>query len=341
MSKTQNDNTYHHALQALEITALNFAYRFIKDSGVRQNYIRHTRAMSQELKASVQAGAKSPLEAAKIATEMRNEIMDMARTRTSDIGLAKAKGLKPKGMAFDSLVKKYAQKKFKLPFDSLTKGQQDEVLMEIVEAAGRANPKVSAGAARLGAVGRGLWVLSIAVAVYNIGSAEDKADATQRELAGAGGGFLGGAAGGATAGIWFGPIGVAVGVAVGGVLGAVMADQAYVQIRGQKNATVDSIISRYTNFVSTDETGIANALYNEAGIDMRLVSQTFVALSRDYSSDADDVASIYIDRVRSKRGTVEHALKLDRKLREQLISILTSGWTTDHENQQIRYLQSL
>ena len=341
MSRTENENTYRHALQSMEITALNFGYRFIKDSRVRQEYIRRIQAMSSELKSAVQAGTKSPLEAAKVATEMRNEIMEMSRIKSSDIGLAKAKSLKIKGITFDNLVKKYAKDKFSTSFEKLTKGQQDEVLIEIVEASGRANPKMSVKAGRLGAVGRGLWVISIAVAAYNIGSAEDKVDATQREVVGFSGGFAGGAAGGAAAGIWFGPIGIAVGVAVGGVLGAVMADQAYVQIRGQKDVTVGSIISRYTGFFSTDEEGIVNALYNEAGIEMRLVSQVFTALSRDYSTDSDDVASLYVDRIKRDGGAKEHALRLNKALRGQLIAILESGWTSGVENRQIQYLRSL
>ncbi|MEZ6134438.1 MAG: hypothetical protein R3C53_05965 [Pirellulaceae bacterium] len=341
MSYEQDQNNFQQALQGLEIQALNFGYRWIKDGAVRQQYVRRTSEMSKELRAAVEAGIKSPREAAEIANQMRNEIMEMARVKSSDLGRAGAKALKAKGLAFDDLVKKTADRKFSKAFEQLTKGQQDEVLIEIVESAGRANPRVSTKVARFGSAGRALWVLSIAIAVYNIGTAEDKVDATQRELVTAGGGFLGGAAGGAAAGIWFGPLGVAVGVAVGGALGALMSDRAYVQIRGQEDVTVDSIISRYTNMVSTDEAGIANALVNEAGMDMRLVSGVFAALSRDYSSDADDVARLYIERLRKNGGTARHALSLDEDLKAQLIGILDGGWTTGYENEQIRYLKSL
>jgi hypothetical protein len=341
MTKDEHENTYRKSLQLMEIQAINFAYRFVKDSKVRQEYIRRTQTLSQELKAAVGAGKMSPMEAAKAANEMRNEIMEMARLKSSDVGRAKARSLKAKGLAFDDLVKKYARQKFAKDFQQLTKGQQDEVLMEIVQSAGRANPRVSAGARRLGAAGRGLWVLSIAIAAYNIGTAEDKVDAAGREAAGAGGGFVGGAAGGAVAGIWFGPIGVAVGVAIGGTLGAIFSDSAYVQIRGQSDATVDSIISRYTNVFATDETGIANALINEAGMDMLLVSNVFAALSRDYSTDADDVARIYVDRVRRQGGSIQHALRRDKRLKQQLIDILDAGWTSGAEKAHIRFLRSL
>lgn len=134
---------------------------------------------------------------------------------------------------------------------------------------------------------------------------------------------------------------VAIGVAIGGTLGAIMSDSAYVQIRGQGDATVQSIISRHTSMVSTDEIGIANALYNEVGIDMLLVSKVFAALSRDYSTDADDVARAYGDRVRKTSGSVQLALRRDRNLRQQLTAIFESGWTSQVDQAQIRYLQSL
>jgi len=74
---------------------------------------------------------------------------------------------------------------------------------------------------------------------------------------------------------------------------------------------------------------------------MLLVSKVFTSLSRDYSTDADDVARIYIDRIRRKKGSIQHALKRDTKLKQQLIGILEAGWTADSEKAQIRYLRSL
>jgi len=114
-----------------------------------------------------------------------------------------------------------------------------------------------------------------------------------------------------------------------------------VRPRKPANATVDSIIRRHTNMLSTDETGIANTLYNDVAIDMLLVSNVFFALSRDYSTDADDVARIYIDHIKHGGGSVQHALKRDTKLKQQLIDILDDGWTTGSEKAQIGYLRSL
>ena len=336
-----DDNKFREAILALEVTGLNFANSWINDTGVRQQYIRQTQAMSQSLRDAVNSGAKSPAEAAKIASEMRNEIMDAARRKTSNLGLAGAKNMKPKGLAFDDLVKKYATKKYSKPFDQLTKGQQDDVMMDIVNSAGRSNPKVNLKVRRVGAAARGLWVLSMAVAVYNIGTAENKVDAAGREAAGIGGGIAGGAAAGALAGMWLGPIGVGVGIAVGGALGAIMADRAYVEVRGQSDNRVGAIIDPNINMLWADEAAIARSLISNAGIDTILVSDVFSALSRDHSGNADDVARLYVDLVSKKKGSLEHALKLDRNLRAQLIDVMEGGWTSDFERKQIKYLQAL
>lgn len=79
-------------------------------------------------------------------------------------------------------------------------------------------------------LGRGFLFVTLAVAVYNIVTAEDKVEATAREGVILGGGFVGGAAGGAVAGLACGPgaiICVTVGVFVGGALGAMGADLSF------------------------------------------------------------------------------------------------------------------
>ena len=75
----------------------------------------------------------------------------------------------------------------------------------------------------LSRAGRGLLVVSIALSVYSVASAEDKAGAARRELAATGAGIGGGIAGGALAGLACGPgapVCVTVGAFVGGALAA-------------------------------------------------------------------------------------------------------------------------
>jgi hypothetical protein len=75
----------------------------------------------------------------------------------------------------------------------------------------------------LSRAGRGLLVVSIAISVYSVANAEDKASAVRRELAVTGAGIGGGIAGGAVAGLACGPgapVCVTVGAFVGGALAA-------------------------------------------------------------------------------------------------------------------------
>lgn len=341
MTNPRSNAELNAALEQLKIQALNFGSRFIRDSKVRQDYMIKTQEMSRELRAAYESGRMTAKEAATAANELRNEIMEFARTRSSDLGRAKARALKAKGLDFDDLTKKYAQRLFKRDFAALTQGEQDRVLMEIVDSAGRANPKVSARAARLGAIGRGLWVLTAVVAVYNVGVAEHKMHAAGREVASIGGGIGGGAAGGALAGIWFGPVGVAVGAVIGGVMGAVVTDTVYIELTGPREASVRKFLPRFTGFTGTDEAGIANALVDEYGIDMDSVAAVFRELINSYSSDADDVARIYLARVKQTRGSLEHALRVHPTLKGLLVEVLDGGWTTSGEYQLMAYLRGL
>lgn len=71
--------------------------------------------------------------------------------------------------------------------------------------------------------GRGLVVLSLAIAVYNIATAQDHWAAARREGAIFGGGIVGGAVGGAVAGLACGPaapVCVTLFIFIGGTLGA-------------------------------------------------------------------------------------------------------------------------
>jgi hypothetical protein len=323
------------AITAMEVEALNFAYRCTKDAATRQWYIQQTQAMSRQLRQQYSSGQMSARKAAEAANQMRNEIMEMARLRSSDIGRARALQLKAKGLALDDLVVKYSQQKFGTTFQRLTKAQQDQVLLEIVDAAGRSNPRVNAGIARTARIGRALWVLSAVIAVY-------KTHQAGREVANVGGGFAGGAAAGALAGIWFGPLGVAVGVAIGGVVGAMVADEAYSELTTPKDPRVANILPRFTGMFSFDEEGLARALYDECGMDLDRVYAVFREIHQDHGGDADAAANAYVKVLRERGGPPLHALRMHGPLRQMLTDSLRGGWwVTGEEERQAAYLQTL
>lgn len=77
------------------------------------------------------------------------------------------------------------------------------------------------------------------------------------------------------------------------------------------------------------------------GTDTALVLGVFTRLEDQYSSDADDVAEIYVNIVRHRHGLLEAAVKANRKLIKKLIDVLKGGWTSAGEKDCITYLQSL
>jgi hypothetical protein len=178
----------------------------------------------------VAEGRLSPGQAAEEAHALRNQIMEASRIRSSDLGKAVAEQMKATGRSLAELREAYARKLFNQAFEELTPARQNKVYLELVESAGRSRPSANIKAARFTRLGKGLLVLTMALAVYNVASAEDKMEAAGREGAGLAGGVLGGAAGGAVAGLACGPgapVCVGVGAFVGGVLGALGMDLTY------------------------------------------------------------------------------------------------------------------
>ncbi|AVS61429.1 hypothetical protein C8241_06575 [Paracidovorax avenae] len=226
----RHNDTLETALSQLESASANFAQRFLKDGRVRQSYIEQTRRLSQEYRARVVSGALSPQEAATQVQSIRNEILEVQRLRSSDIGRAKAIQLKKVGLSLEALTEKYAKDKFGKSFAQMATNERNLVYLEIIDSSGRPRPSVNAAARRYTTLGRGLVFVSLGAAVYNVAMADDKARAVAREGVVIGGGFAGGAAGGALAGLACGPgapVCVTLGVFVGGALGALGADVSF------------------------------------------------------------------------------------------------------------------
>lgn len=184
------------ALAALEATAVNFASTCIREAGVRAQYMRDIKAAVDEIRLAANSGKMTPRAAATVANTLRNDIMDLARLRSSAIGRAYATKLKGSGKTLEALSEYYATKLFKKSFALLSEAEQSAVYMELANAAGRSNPTESARARMVGRVGKRLFMVSLAIAVYEIYDAEDK----PRELARQGTISVAGVAGGMAAG---------------------------------------------------------------------------------------------------------------------------------------------
>jgi ribosomal protein L22 len=331
----------------LEVTANNFALRLIQMAEVRTAYVEQIREMSQSIRVAVEAGEMSADKGAEVAHQMRNQIMEMQRARDFDLGRSLARQMKDKGITLEEAIGK-AMKKFGFEgqqFNRLTGEQQRQVLMEVIDASGRSRPRVTQGIPRLRWASRGLWLATLAIAAYNIGTAENPWWQTGREAAniagGMGGGFVGGAAMGAAGGVWAGPVGVAVGVIVGGILGALLADHAYVETAGASDPATRQFVGRFTSFwTGVDETGMAKALANEHRMNPTFVQRVFVSLNNDYNTDADDIALEYVRLVRQDSG-LQQSLRANKGLRDLLIQLMDDGWTSGEEQDAIRYLRGL
>ncbi|MGB7209140.1 MAG: hypothetical protein WBD27_10815 [Pyrinomonadaceae bacterium] len=276
---------------------------------------------------------------------MRGEVLEMARLKTSEVGRSAAIILKEKNIPLEQLFIKYAKDIFSKAPDRLSTEELDDVALEIVAASGRTGTKVNNTMRNLGRAGRPLWVLTAIVASYNVFTSENPTVTAGRELSnvagGMGGTMLASAAVGAMVSGPLAPLGAAVGAVVGGLLGAVLADEVYVESVVPKSGTTMRILPRFCHLFSRDEEGMANALYEECGINIDQVCEVIEHLNEYYTSDADDVVVLYVEIVRKYSGSTEQALKLHPSARNLLIETMESGWTDSRERQAIEYLSNL
>lgn len=216
---------FEHAIQALEAEIANAGAHFTLDAAARRAYSAQVRTLADELRRQASRGVLTWRQAAEQAHQTRNAIMELVRQRSTPVGRALAEQLKSEGRSLNELI---ARKTLQLHgpqanFHALTPAQQNHVYAEIVQAAGKANPRVNAAMRGLSRAGRGLLFISLALSVYQVANADDKLAAAGRELAVTGAGIGGGIAGGALAGLACGPgapVCVAVGAFVGGALAA-------------------------------------------------------------------------------------------------------------------------
>lgn len=342
-----SDSQLEAALHDLESTATSFSLRYIRMAQVRTAYVQQIRDMSMSLRAAVDGGELSAARAAELANQMRNQILEMQRLRDFDYGRALAQKKKAQGISLEEAIRR-AMKKLGLegkPFNTLSDIEQREVYLQVIRSAGKSDAVTTAKIPRLRYASRALWLATLLIAAYNIGTAENPWWQSGREAAniagGVGGGFAGGAAMGAAAGIWGGPIGVAIGIVVGGVLGSMLADHAYVEAVGTSDPATRSFVARFTGFWSgVDEEGMARALAAEHRNNATFVHRVFVSLNNDYSTDVDDVALEYVQCAR-RDNAVAQTLRNSPILRDFLVQVMSEGWTSVDEQRAISYLRAL
>lgn len=216
---------FEDAIRALQSEISTSGAFLTIDAAARRTYARQIARMAASLRAEVGAGRLTWAQAAEQAQEARNAVMDVVRRRSTPVGRAIAERLKREGRTLNELVGRKTQQLYstRATFERLSDQQKNRVYAEIVKSAGKSNPRVTLSMRRLSYAGRGLLFVSIAVSVYTVATAENKAAAAGRELTVTGSGMGGGAVGGALAGLACGPgapVCVTVGAFVGGALAA-------------------------------------------------------------------------------------------------------------------------
>ena len=215
------------AILAFESDAVAFAQRFIQDGRVRANYVREAQRFSEEIREEVALGRITPEQGAMRAVDMRNGLLDAARLNNSDLGRAISEAEKASGKTFAQLIEHYATELFGRPFAELTAAEQDLVFARIILKSGQPNLRFTRMARIGGRVGKGLFIVSLAFAVYFVATSDRPGREAARQGVGIGAGLGGAMAGGALAGLACGPgapVCVGIGALVGGIAFAVGAD---------------------------------------------------------------------------------------------------------------------
>lgn len=220
---------FERAMDALRAELANAGAHMTIDGTLRAEYDKLVSRMSRELRREVNLGHISWRQAAEEAVGARNHILESIRSKNTPVGKAIAESLKSKGLTLNELI---ARKTIQLfgpdaDFNRLTPKQKNEVFAAIVESAGKSRPKLTARMRTVSRAGKGLLVLSVAISVYVVATAENKGEALAQETAATAAGIGGGIAGGAIAGLACGPgapVCVTVGAFVGGALAAIGVD---------------------------------------------------------------------------------------------------------------------
>jgi hypothetical protein len=223
--RDQQRHEFEWVIKTIQGELANGAAITTWDPWVRNAYQRMIGQLALELRSKAAAGSITWADAAAQAVDARNTSMDVIRLRSHPVGRAIAEFLKKEGLSLNQLVAKYTVKLYgaQANFNALSLEQRNAVFAEVIDGAGRSNPRVNAWMARASRVGRGLVALSLAVAIYNISTSEDPVVAAEKEGAVLGAGILGGAAAGALAGLACGPgapVCVGLGAFAGGALAA-------------------------------------------------------------------------------------------------------------------------
>jgi len=182
--------------------------------------------MSQGVIEQVNSGELTWEKVASAAQEARNKTMENLRRKSTPVGLAYAQWKKREGKTLEELLERNTKKLYgsSIQFKDLaTNFEKYRVYAAIVKSSGTPDKELVAAMKRLGPAGRGLLVLTLALSVYEVSTAESKVIAATREVNTVGAGIAGSLVAGklAALGVVCGlgaPICIGAGAFIGGTL---------------------------------------------------------------------------------------------------------------------------
>jgi hypothetical protein len=226
LDKTALGRLLQKAHDSMVDKLIGFAAILEVEFQVRQWYINQIRSEALKTLAAYKSGKLHQLKALRQAHAIRDTILWEARSRSTVVGKALAFNLKKESPNFSELLDlKASRQAAGKTFAGLNPSQQKRTVEDFIRGAGR-DKGLATKAAKIGGVlGRSIFVLTFAVAVYEVVRAENKLleAAKQATIAAGGvGGALAGGEVGAAIGTIGGPLGIAIGAVAGAIIGGIL-----------------------------------------------------------------------------------------------------------------------
>ncbi len=335
--------------------------QMIQDVTTRMEYMRMIRAEADEVLAWARQNRASAAKAFEFISQRRDELRLIQQDKAKASVAVLSKLLTRHPTKYQLLVNaanalagegklpgvKVGSQTKAVNLDQLTPDQMDDVFLKAIDKAGGSRKSITPSGMKLR--GSGLLLLTVALAGLDIYVSQDKSFAVTKNAstiaAGAGGAWLFAAAGLAVGG----PVGGLIGLVVGGIVGSMAGEEAHYVARGlHANPQVDALVKRFYSPIAFDEQGLGNALHTEFLGNMGLVYVAFANLNEKRNSDADDVATAYVEAAmrvyRAKPdGPLADSLRSPpgQAVVKLLYDILDDGWTTNEELKQMTWLQTV
>jgi hypothetical protein len=239
-SRAPADRTHNYQQEfdsvyaALHAELANAGFTGAVEGSTRARYDRLVKKFRDDIYDSVRKGRMTWKDAAAEARLIRDEVMQLCRSRSTPVGRALAEFLKPESPTLNQLVAKKTIELYgkEANFTKLAVRQQNRVYAAIVESSGKPNALVNKKVRLASRAGKALLFVSVGISLYVVATAEDKVEAAKQEGAVTGAGIAGGIAGGALAGLACGPgapVCVTIGAFVGGAVAAFGVDAMFWQ----------------------------------------------------------------------------------------------------------------